>query len=67
MLGTGDVDYMDPNISYYTTGYLALRMWSRQLLTYPAIPGQTTSIVPDLATAVPTTSNGGISSDGLTY
>ena len=67
MLGTGDVDYMDPNISYYTTGYLGLRMWSRQLLTYPATPGQTTDIVPDLATAVPTTSNGGISADGLTY
>ena len=67
MLGTGDVDYMDPNVSYYTTGYLALRMWSRQLLTYPAIPGQTTSIVPDLATAVPSTSNGGVSADGLTY
>jgi peptide/nickel transport system substrate-binding protein len=67
MLGTGDVDYMDPNISYYTTGYLGLRMWSRQLLTYPATPGQTTGIVPDLATDVPSTSNGGISSDGLTF
>jgi peptide/nickel transport system substrate-binding protein len=67
MLGTGDVDFMDPNISYYTTGYLNLRMWSRQLLTYPAVPGQTTSIVPDLATEVPTTGNGGISADGLTY
>jgi peptide/nickel transport system substrate-binding protein len=67
MLGTGDVDYMDPNISYYTTGYLALRMWSRQLLTYPATPGHTTDLVPDLATEVPTTANGGISSDGLTY
>ena len=67
MLGTGDVDYMDPNVSYYTTGYLALRMWSRQLLTYPATPGQTTSIVPDLATAVPTSANGGVSADGLTY
>src|SRR5580704_11127923 len=67
MLGTGDVDYMDPNISYYTTGYLALRMWSRQLLTYPAITGQTTDVVPDLATAVPTVANGGISADGLTY
>ena len=67
MLGTGDVDYMDPNISYYTTGYLGLRMWSRQLLTYPAVPGQTTKVVPDLATAVPTTANGGISADGLTY
>lgn len=67
MLGTGDVDYMDPNISYYTTGYLALRMWSRQLLTYPAVPGQTTNVVPDLATQMPTTSNGGLSADGLTY
>lgn len=67
MLGTGDVDYMDPNISYYTTGYLALRMWSRQLLTYPAVTGQTTDVVPDLATAIPTVANGGISADGLTY
>jgi peptide/nickel transport system substrate-binding protein len=67
MLGTSDVDYMDPNISYYTTGYLALRMWSRQLLTYPATPGQTTQVVPDLATEIPTTANGGISADGLTY
>lgn len=67
MLGTGDVDYMDPNISYYTTGYLSLRMWSRQLFTYPAINGQTTSPVPDLATEMPTTANGGISADGLTY
>ena len=42
MLGTGDVDFMDPNISYYTAGYLNLRMWDRQLLSYPAVPGQTT-------------------------
>ena len=67
MLGTGDVDYMDPNMSYYTTGYLGLRMWARQLLTYPAVAGQVTDIVPDLATDVPSTSNGGISADGLTY
>ncbi|HWE56744.1 MAG TPA: ABC transporter substrate-binding protein [Acidimicrobiales bacterium] len=67
MLGTGDVDYLDPNITYYTTGYLAMRMISRQLVTYPAIQGQTTNIVPDLATELPTTANGGISADGLTY
>ena len=29
MLGVGDVDYMDPNISYFTTGALNLRMWSQ--------------------------------------
>ena len=55
MLGTGDVDFMDPNVSYYTVGYLNLRMWDRQLLSYPAIQGQTTNPVPDLATQVPTT------------
>jgi peptide/nickel transport system substrate-binding protein len=53
---------MDPNISYYAIGYLGLRMWSRQLYTYPAVDHQTTDIVPDLATAMPQ-----ISADGLTY
>ncbi|MFI5041427.1 MAG: ABC transporter substrate-binding protein [Acidimicrobiales bacterium] len=59
MLGVGDVDYMDPNTSYYSGGYLALRMWSRSLYTYPAVTGQTTTIVPDLATAMPVITNGG--------
>jgi peptide/nickel transport system substrate-binding protein len=67
MLGTGDVDYMDPNVSYYTTGYLGLRMWSRQLLSYPAVQGRATTVVADLATRVPSTSNGGVSRNGLTY
>jgi peptide/nickel transport system substrate-binding protein len=67
MLGSGDIDYMDPNISYYSIGYLALRLWSRQLFTYPAQPGDTTTAVPDLATEMPTVSNGGISKDGKTY
>ena len=67
MLGSGDVDYMDPNVSYYTTGYLALRMWSRQLVSYPAVSGKTTTLVPDLATQLPTRSNGGVSANRLTY
>ena len=67
MLGSGDVDYMDPNISYYSIGYLALRPWSRQLFTYPADPDHNTEAVPDLATELPTTDNGGLSEDGLTY
>ncbi len=67
MLGAGDVDYMDPNVSYYSVGYLALRLWSRQLFTFPAVNGQTTTAVPDLATDIPTAANGGISSDGKTY
>ncbi|MET9315604.1 ABC transporter substrate-binding protein [Kribbella sp. NPDC003505] len=68
MLGAGDVDYMDPNVSYYSVGYLNLRMWSRQLFTYPADPGSdNTKPVADLATDIPTAANGGISADGKTY
>ncbi|MFC4949522.1 ABC transporter substrate-binding protein [Pseudonocardia sp. GCM10023141] len=67
LLGSGDVDYMDPNVSYYSPSYLALRLWSRQLFTYPADPANNTKAVPDLAEAVPTADNGGISADGKTY
>jgi peptide/nickel transport system substrate-binding protein len=67
MLGVGDVDYMDPNVSYYTGGALALRMFSRTLFANPAIDGKNFSTVPDMATEIPSASNGGISADGLTY
>jgi peptide/nickel transport system substrate-binding protein len=60
MAGTGDVDYMDPNASDYTVGNLALRMWTRQLLTYPAVSGATTTVDPDLATGMPAMSDGGL-------
>src|SRR5215469_2652482 len=59
LVGVGDVDYMDYNISYYTIGALGQRMWQRGLYGYSAVPGHTTDIVPDLATALPVISNGG--------
>jgi peptide/nickel transport system substrate-binding protein len=59
VLGNGDTDYLDPNITYYTTGYAFTREFSRQLYTWPAAPGKTTTVVPDLATAAPVISNGG--------
>jgi peptide/nickel transport system substrate-binding protein len=60
MLGQGDVDYMDYNISYYSIGALAQRMYVRGLYAYPAIPGAaSTRPYPDLATAPPVISNGG--------
>jgi peptide/nickel transport system substrate-binding protein len=62
MLGSGDVDYMDYNISYYSIGYLGQRMWVRGLYEYPAVPGHVFDVAPDLATAAPT-----VSPDGLTY
>ena len=59
LVGVGDVDFMDYNISYYTIGALGQREWLRGLYAYPAQPGHTTDIVPDLATAMPVISNGG--------
>src|SRR5262249_20449937 len=50
----------DYNISYYSIGYLGQRMWVRGLYAYPAVPGQTTIPAPDLATAAPLISNGGL-------
>ena len=51
MLGDGDVDWMDYNASYYSIGYLAQRMYLRGLYAYPAVPGKTTTVAADLATA----------------
>jgi peptide/nickel transport system substrate-binding protein len=60
VLGTGDVDFVDPNITYYTTGAAVSRLINRGLYTYPGTqPGHTTTAVPDLATALPAISNGG--------
>ena len=46
MLGQGDVDFMDYNVSYYTIGALGQRPWLRLLYAYPATPGKTTTVVP---------------------
>jgi len=62
--------------AYYTADYILERAYARQLLSYPTVydptltsPGWKTDTtpVPDIATEVPTTANGGISADGLTY
>ena len=69
VLGNGDVDHLDTASAYYTVSYGVERGYSRQLVTYPTDANQAkaTSVVADMATQVPTQSNGGISSDGLTY
>lgn len=59
VLGAYDVDYLDPNLTYYTVGYMVARAYSRQLYSFPDVAGQTTSTVPDLATGMPVISNGG--------
>ena len=69
-------DHLDTVPAYYTADYILERAYARQLLTYPTVPdptltsaGWTKDItpVPDIATAVPTTANGGITNGGKTY
>ena len=59
LVGVGDVTFMDYNISYYTIDALGQRLWQRGLYAYSPVPGHTTEVVPDLATAMPVVSNGG--------
>lgn len=69
LIGSGDVDHLDTASGYYTATYTLQRAYTRQLFSYPASPDNATAIgiVPDLASELPTTGNGGISADGLTY
>jgi peptide/nickel transport system substrate-binding protein len=69
-------DHIDTVPAYYTADYILERGYARQLLTYPTAPGTTltsagwtknTTPVPDIATKVPSTSNGGITNGGKTY
>ena len=38
MLGIGDVDYVDPNITYYSAGAELARLFARSLYTAPIHP-----------------------------
>jgi peptide/nickel transport system substrate-binding protein len=67
---------LDPVPTYNYAGYELERGYARQLVTYPttspaAASGaawtKATTLVPDLATAVPSTANGGITGNGLVY
>ena len=69
LLGSGDVDHLDPASAYYTVSYTLERAFTRQLVSYPSSSeiSVATSVAPDLAKELPTTANGGISADGKTY
>jgi peptide/nickel transport system substrate-binding protein len=69
-------DHIDTVPAYYTADYILERAYARQLLSYPTVPDPTltsagwktdTTPVADMATTVPTTSNGGITDGGKTY
>src|SRR5580765_8397350 len=69
LLGSGDVDHLDPASAYYTVSYTLERAFTRQLVSYPASSDLTTAttVAPDLATSLPTTTNGGITNGDKTY
>lgn len=60
-LGGGDVDNLDTAAAYYTVSYTLLRAISRQLVSYPnsVVTKTANTPVADLATSVPTPTNGG--------
>ncbi len=69
-------DHIDTVPAYYTADYELERAYTRQLLSYPTVPATSTSSagwktdttpVADIATEVPSTSNGGITNGGKTY
>src|SRR5258707_7234325 len=76
LVAASGTDHIDTVPAYYTADYMLERGYARQLLTYPTVPdptlpsaGWTKDITPapDVATAVPTTSNGGITNGGKTH
>jgi peptide/nickel transport system substrate-binding protein len=76
VVAAGGQDHFDPVSAYGTWDYMFERIYARQLVTYPTAnyaklgdAGWTkdTTPVADAATSVPTTANGGISDNGLTY
>src|SRR6516162_5305706 len=69
-------DHFDTVPAYYTADYIMERAYARQMLSYKTLPAQSTSSTlwtqettpePDIATAVPTTANGGVTQGGLLY
>jgi peptide/nickel transport system substrate-binding protein len=68
-VAAGDFDHVDTVSAYYLPSFQLQLAWTRQLVSYWPSNDFTkaTTIAPDIATVVPSRTNGGISSDGLTY
>lgn len=69
LLGTTAPAKLDPITAYNAGNRVLSRIDSRLLFMYDSVGtvSQQTTVEPDIATAIPTKSNGGISSDGKTY
>ena len=59
-----DFEHFDPGEAYFVLDYAEVYVTQRPLFIYP--PNSTTTLAPDLATAVPTVANGGITDGGKT-
>jgi peptide/nickel transport system substrate-binding protein len=68
-LASGDFDHIDTLSAYGTADVQMQRAYARQLVITPPSNNYNTaiSVAPDVATVVPTTANGGLSADRLTY
>ena len=59
---------LDPAVAWETEAWCIERLTYQTFLTYASAPGSAgTTLVPDLATEVPTVANGGISDGGRVY
>jgi peptide/nickel transport system substrate-binding protein len=76
IVANGGPDHLDTVQAYIVSDYILERAYARQLVSYPTVPVTGTSgpawqkaitVVPDMATEVPTTANGGVSASGLVY
>jgi len=64
VVGSGDIDHLDPASAYYVPTWRLQRALTRQLVAYPysADPAVSTTPVPDLAVSIPEPTD-----DGKTY
>src|SRR5437588_6237927 len=59
-----DFEHLDPGQAYFVDDYIVMYATQRLLWVYP--PNSSSQLVPDLATEVPSLSNGGITDGGKT-
>jgi peptide/nickel transport system substrate-binding protein len=64
VLSNGDFEHLDSGSAYYALDYNIIQATDRPLFSYP--PNSSSTVRADLATAVPTMSNGGITDGGKT-
>ena len=64
VLSSEDFEHLDPGQAYFSLDYAVAYSLQRPLLTY--MPNSQTQLAPDLASAVPSTTNGGITDGGKT-